>query len=372
MLDDDALGSHVRDALDHLLDVAPLHFSHRGRELVSRELRKAAEAEGIAYESLTPAYAGGSPASSRPAEIVATIAGALRDGGVDPAGMATLEEVRAVPAAASLLDDYLAEYGHRLLDSYDLAGPTLHERPEVIVASIRAAASGPRHERVAVELPPMSDELRRLLDEARISHGTEDDDDGVCIFWPSGLLRRGLLELARRRGLQDPAAIFEVDVDELHAVFDGGGPPDDELAARLAFRLAVAQVRPPEQVGGEPTQTPSEGADVATSDGELKGTGVGNGVARGRACVVRGLDGDGLTELEPGDVLIATTTTPGYNAVMPIVAAVATETHMGHTVICARELGMPAVVGVRGLLDAIPHGAMVEVDAANGTVRLVG
>jgi pyruvate,water dikinase len=109
----------------------------------------------------------------------------------------------------------------------------------------------------------------------------------------------------------------------------------------------------------------------AAADG-LTGTGIGDGVVRGRACVVRGVDSEGLADLEPGDVLIAVTTNPGYNAVMPILAAVATETHMGHTVICARELGIPAVVGVRGLVDAIPHGAMVEVDAARGVVRIVG
>jgi phosphohistidine swiveling domain-containing protein len=40
-------------------------------------------------------------------------------------------------------------------------------------------------------------------------------------------------------------------------------------------------------------------------------------------------------------------------------------------VICARELGIPAVVGVAGLVDAIPHLATVEVDAARGTVRLI-
>jgi pyruvate,water dikinase len=66
------------------------------------------------------------------------------------------------------------------------------------------------------------------------------------------------------------------------------------------------------------------------------------------------------------------TTNPGYNAVMPILAGVATETNMGHTIICARELGIPAVVGVRGLVAAIPHRSIVEIDAGLGVVRLVG
>ena len=46
-------------------------------------------------------------------------------------------------------------------------------------------------------------------------------------------------------------------------------------------------------------------------------------VARGPACVVRD-ENDGLDRLQPGDVLVAVTTTPGYNTVLPIVVAVAT------------------------------------------------
>lgn len=265
--------------------------------------------------------------------------------------------------AKERLDEYLAEFGHRLLDSYDLAWPTLHERPEVVVASIRAARiARPEPDR---HLPTMSTELRQLLDEARISYGIEDDDDGICMFWPSGLLRRALLELGRRVGLQDPAQVFEVSRVELAEFLDGEGPSRDMLAERSRARAEAATLDPPEKIGGDVTH----GADTSQSGSELRGEGVGSGVARGRACVV--LRGEGLDRIEPGDVLIAVTTTPGFNVVMPIVAAVATEARMGHTIICARELGLPAVVGVRGLLDAIPNHSLVEVDASQGTVRLI-
>lgn len=370
-LDDGALRGHVRALFAHVLEVSPLHFAHRGRELSRDVLRRRAAEEGIELD-LSAAIAGRSPASSRPAHLVAGIADALREDGVDPASIRTLAEIRAVgdtgrsSRAATLLDDYLGEFGWRLLDSYDLACPTLIERPEVVVASIRAAARGAGREARPHELSSMPDELRRLVEEAAVSAGTEDDDVGTCVFWPLGLLRRALLELARRRGVAEPAAIFELDGDELAAVLDGAGPADDELLARLRQRVAAAEVTPPPQLGG---------GDLPTGDlpaTELTGAGVGVGVARGRACVVRGLDSDALGDIEPGDVLIALTTTPGYNAVMPIVSAVATETHLGHTIICARELDIPAVVGVRGLVDAVPHGAMVEVDAAAGVVRVIG
>ena len=367
-LDDASLHAHVREALEHVLTVAPLHFSHRGRELSRQELRRLAEAEGVELGDLGAFFAGRSPASSRPAHLVAAIADALRDGGVDPGSIHDLALVRAVPEAARLLDEYLDEFGQRLLDSYDLACPTLGERPEVVCASIRAAASPTRRrEPMTASLPAMSDELRRLVEEAAISAGTEDDDDGVCIFWPSGLLRRALLEVARRRGLRDPAAVFEVDRDELYALLDGRGPSVEELHRRLEARLAAAAITPPPSLGTDDTDQRASDADRPRR--ALEGTGIGTDV-RGRACVV-GVDGDGLAHIEPDDVLVAVTTTPGYNAVMPIVAAIATETNMGHTVICARELGIPAVVGVPGLLSVVQSGDLVEVDAANGVVRVI-
>lgn len=362
-LNDEALAAHVRAAADHLFSVAPLHFEHRGRRVVIDFLRDRAEEEGVDPTAITEALGGGSPASSRPAHLAAEIAVALRASGADPSRISSLDDVNASDLATERLDEYLSEFGHRLLDSYDLAWPTLHERPEVIIASIRAAAA----RRLAPDrhLPAMSDELRQLLDEARISYGIEDDDDGICMFWPSGLLRRALLELGRRLGLQDPAHIFEVSRAELFQLLDGNGPTHHLLAERSTARAEAITLHPPEKIGGD---APHE-RDASHPRSELRGEGVGTGVARGRACVV--LRGEGLDTIEPGDVLIAVTTTPGFNAVMPIVAAVATEARMGHTIICARELGLPGVVGVRGLLDAVPNHSLVEVDASTGTVRVI-
>jgi pyruvate,water dikinase len=367
-LDDRQLVAHVEAALAHLLAVGPLHFEHRGREVVMGLLRPRAESEGLDRATVDALLAGGSPATSRPARMVEAIGDALRDAGADAAAVRSLDDVRSHPGAAAALDEYLEEFAHRLLDSYDLACPTLGERPEVVVASIRAAAAA-RPSPPAPSRPPMSQELAQLLDEARVAYGLEDDDDGVCLFWPSGLLRRALLELARRRNLSDASHVFEVDVDELRAMLQEQGPSATTLAARARAREGAESVVPPAVIGArEPP--PSPGDDQAPAERVLRGQGIGSDVARGRACVV-GLGGDGLIAIEPGDVLIATTTTPGYNVVMPIVAAVATETTMGHTVIAARELGIPAVIGVAGLLAAIPHGAMVEVDAAAGTVRVL-
>ena len=45
---------------------------------------------------------------------------------------------------------------------------------------------------------------------------------------------------------------------------------------------------------------------------------------------------------------------------------------LSHAAILTRELGIPCVVGVTGLLAAVKDGDVVELDGATGQVRLIG
>ena len=82
---------------------------------------------------------------------------------------------------------------------------------------------------------------------------------------------------------------------------------------------------------------------------------------------------DAIDRVEPGDVLIAVTTTCNLNSIFPLLAAVATEEGglFSHTALLARELGIPAVVGAPGLLSTISDGDIVEVDPVAGVVRVI-
>ena len=103
----------------------------------------------------------------------------------------------------------------------------------------------------------------------------------------------------------------------------------------------------------------------------MHGLGIGTGAVTGPArCLV---DDDAIDRIEPGDVLIAVTTTCNLNSVFPMLAGVATEEGglFSHTALLARELAIPAVVGAPGLLAAISDGDLVEIDAAAGAVRVI-
>jgi pyruvate,water dikinase len=76
---------------------------------------------------------------------------------------------------------------------------------------------------------------------------------------------------------------------------------------------------------------------------------------------------------EPGEVLIAPITDPGWMPLFIGVAAVVADMggELSHTMIVARDLGIPAVVGAVGATSIIRTGDLVEVDGSTGTVRIV-
>ena len=118
--------------------------------------------------------------------------------------------------------------------------------------------------------------------------------------------------------------------------------------------------------------TAAVGADgAAPDDGIIRGTGIGAGRATGRAVVHRAAGDGALLRIEPGDILVSVTTTPAFNTVFPLLAAVVTdEGNTGsHAALIARELAIPAVVGAAGATRAIADGDRITVDAAAGTVR---
>jgi pyruvate,water dikinase len=94
------------------------------------------------------------------------------------------------------------------------------------------------------------------------------------------------------------------------------------------------------------------------------------GSYEGRARIVR--EPKDFARLAPGDVLVARTTSPAYNTILPIIGAVVTERGgaLCHAAIIAREFGIPAVVGTCRATTRIPDGARVLVDGDRGFVAV--
>ena len=97
--------------------------------------------------------------------------------------------------------------------------------------------------------------------------------------------------------------------------------------------------------------------------------GVSPGTVCGTARAVHSIDE--FAAVEPGDILVCRTTDPAWTPLFGVAAAVVTETGgmLSHAAIVARELGIPAVLGIADALTRIRNGATLEVDGTLGTVR---
>jgi pyruvate,water dikinase len=77
--------------------------------------------------------------------------------------------------------------------------------------------------------------------------------------------------------------------------------------------------------------------------------------------------------LEPGEILVAPSTDPGWTPLFLTAGGLVME--MGgansHGAVVAREYGIPAVVGVPDAVTRITTGQLITVDGALGTVTLV-
>ena len=98
----------------------------------------------------------------------------------------------------------------------------------------------------------------------------------------------------------------------------------------------------------------------------VEGQAVGDRIGSGSVRLVK--DSDELEIVEPGDILVATATTPDWEPAMKRASAIITE-HGGrtcHAAIVARELGIPVIVGAANARELLMTGQKVTVDCSQG------
>jgi pyruvate,water dikinase len=103
----------------------------------------------------------------------------------------------------------------------------------------------------------------------------------------------------------------------------------------------------------------------------LTGRAVGEKIASGK---VRKIAGPGeLAAFQPGEILVAETTSPDWEPVMKKAAAIITDRggRTCHAAIVARELGIPALVGAENATARLADGAPVTVSCVEGEIGRV-
>lgn len=105
----------------------------------------------------------------------------------------------------------------------------------------------------------------------------------------------------------------------------------------------------------------------------LKGVVACRGKVTGTCKIVIRAHDAALVGLREGEILVSNSTDPDLLNLLKVAGAVLTEQGgvTSHAALICRELGIPAVVGIEGLLDKVANGDTLEVDAENGEIRVL-
>jgi rifampicin phosphotransferase len=301
------------------------------------------------------------------------------------------------------LEEYLARFGDRCANELKLETPTLREHPAFLYSVLRnfvrqddltvarmkqhekkiaAAAMQTVQERFAAARSPLTP-LRRRSFAFALRHARSAVRDREAMRFDRtrvfGLARRIFAALGERlheAGLLDePRDVFFLEVDEVIGTVQGTTTITD-LRGLVALRRTQharweAEELPDRiETVGITNANPRDDAYAAidVSGDSIGGIGCCPGVVERPVRVVHAPDA-GVTL--DGDIMACTRTDPGWVPLFPSCGGLLVErgSLLSHSAIVAREFGIPAIVGIPGLMQWARDGESVRMDGTAGTVE---
>jgi phosphohistidine swiveling domain-containing protein len=294
------------------------------------------------------------------------------------------------------LSSFLRLYGHRGVAEIDLGLPRWSEDPtyiiEVLASYLRLddpeLAPDVQFRRAEREAGEMVAELTRrarnkgrlrgelagfLLRRARDLSGLREMPK-FCMILLFARARELLWEvgedLAKAGRLERSEDVFFLSLPEARAALAGEDLRIVVRERRIDYERELERRRVPRILLSDGTTPTGEARDAPEEkDGLLRGTAASGGVVVGVARVV--LDPSGAA-LEPGEILVAPSTDPGWTPLFLTAGGLVMEMGgaMSHGAVVAREYGIPAVVGVPDATERIVTGQRITVDGAAGTIAI--
>ena len=289
-------------------------------------------------------------------------------------------------------DAFVARYGCRGPLEMELANPKYGEAPSLALrqmANIRASGGAFDPRDMRRRQIARREEAYRKLREAlspRKARRLEKYYD-TCTRYASAreLFKHHIMQVnGRLRALvlhRADAFVAAGRLDRRERVFELTMADVDRAAAEPGFdvRAAVAERgafarRVRSRVRHFPMCIDSRGRILRPApvyeDGALVGGALSPGVARGP---VRVLNDPFEKPVQPGDILVAVTTDPGWTPLFLNAAGIILEIGgaLQHGALIAREYGKPCVTGIQDVTTRFEDDQIVEVDGDAGVVRFV-
>lgn len=109
---------------------------------------------------------------------------------------------------------------------------------------------------------------------------------------------------------------------------------------------------------------------IEAAEENLSGIGCCPGIVRGKVRIVN--DPNDIDSLN-GDILVTSSTDPGWVTLFPTASAIIVErgSLLSHSAIVSREMGIPCIVSVTGLLRTLKTGDEILMDGSTGKIKFV-
>lgn len=320
--------------------------------------------------------------------------------GKSPEDLARDYGAGTLPAPAqNAVRGFLDKYGHRAVGEIDLGMPRWSDHPDHVLGMIANYLRVEDPERApdrqfARAAGQAEAAMRGMVEKARGRGRLRGRLVGFClrrtrqlaglrelpkfnIVVILGEMRRHLAEvgkdLAETGRIAAPEDVFFLTFDELRGGLRGADLSGIVASRRRQYDLELRRRHIPRLLLSDGTDVEAALAPRAepTTDGMLTGTPASAGSAAGRVRVI--LDPVGA-HLEPGEILVAPSTDPGWTPLFLTAGALVMEMGgvISHGAVVAREYGIPAVVGVPDATTRLHSGDAVTVDGSAGTILFSG
>ncbi|WP_201364015.1 PEP/pyruvate-binding domain-containing protein [Dictyobacter formicarum] len=313
-----------------------------------------------------------------------------------PAELAQAYQQRSLPRIVQdNLTSFLQSYGHRGVAEIDMGLPRWSDDPTHILGvlnnylRLKDASMAPdvQFARGAQQAEAMIHTLARragkqgwwrgwlvniCLQRTRALLGMREMPK-FYLVWILARMRNLLRpigeELAATRRLEQRDDIFFLTFAEVRSALAGTDMRALVQSRRTTYEQEMRRRSIPRILlsdGSEPTVLAGEEETAST----LRGTPASAGRIKAKARVI--FDPVGA-HLEPGEILVAPSTDPGWTPLFLTAGGLVMEMggSISHGAVVAREYGIPAVVGVAGATEHIQNGQLIQVDGSAGSVVLL-
>jgi len=302
------------------------------------------------------------------------------------------------------VDTYLEKYGFRCINELKLEEPSLHETPDFIYQMIAnyvrmkpelldISAMDRREQKIRADAEKQAFAnlstikayiFRKILKHART--GVKNRENmrfaRTKIY---GLLRQLLNAvgeyLSKEKIIDSQQDIYYLTITEVWDYIKGTAVTTDLRGLIAVRKTEFDNYREDTCMPDDHFETygPAYHRNLFTNyktaandnneEGTLHGIGCSPGSVTGTAKIIHSPKDDVSLN---GEILVAARTDPGWVPLYPSVSGILIErgSILSHSAIVAREMGIPAIVGIPNLLNSITNGQEIQMDASAGSVHL--